>query len=70
MLIGRQIRGDEHLNIHESNQELWMNAEMVLVVTTACPTKRRPLPGKVQRNVSQTWSTGQASWDIGLGPVI
>lgn len=34
MLIGRQIRGDEHLNIHEPNQELWVNAEMVLVVTT------------------------------------
>lgn len=69
MLIGRQIRGDEHLNIHESNQELWMNAEMVLVVTT-CSTERRMLPEKVQRNVSQTCATGQASWDIGLGPTV
>lgn len=69
MLIGRQIRGDEHLNIHESNQELWMNAEMVLVVTMAmaCSKERRTLPEKGQRNVNQTWSTGQASWDIGLG---
>lgn len=68
MLIGRQIRGDEHLNIHESNQGLWMNAEMVLVVTMTCSMERRTLPEKVQRNVSQTWPTGQASWDTGLGP--
>lgn len=67
MLIGRQIRGDECLNIHESNQELWMNAEMVLLVTTGS-TERRLLPEKVQRDVSQTCSTGQASRDISLGP--
>lgn len=67
MLMGRQIRGDEHLNIHESNQELWMNAEMVLVVTMTCSMERRTLPEKVQRNVSLTWSTSQASWDIGFG---
>lgn len=69
MLIGRQIRGDERLNIHESNQELRLNAEMVLVVTTGS-TERRLLPEKVQRDVSQTCSTGQASWDISLGPTV
>lgn len=69
MLIGRQIRGDERLNIHESNQELWMNAETVLLSPPAS-TERRLLPEKVQRDVSQTCSTGQASRDISLGPTV